>query len=138
MQEVVAPDGRHIPQGLLVVLSNRARMNRQSGGLGQVGPDGTFRLAAVPAGDYDVKLASAGPEDDLYVSNIRRGDDNVLADGLCVNGASSDPIEITFKPTGAPSRPSRVCPMASRLQKRASPYYPTRHAMRRWRYMACA
>lgn len=99
LQEVVAP-GRHIPQGLLVVLSNRARINRQSGGLGQVGPDGTFTLAAVPAGDYDVQLASAGPGDDLYVSTIRRGDDNVLADGLRVNGPSSDPIEITLKPNG--------------------------------------
>jgi hypothetical protein len=96
---VVAPEGRRIPQGLLVLLSNRARTNSQAGGLGQVGSDGTFTLAAVPAGDYDVQVGSVGPGDDLYVSAIRRGDDDVLAKGLHVSGPS-EPLEILLKPNG--------------------------------------
>ena len=96
---VVAPEGRTIPKGVLVVLSNH-ETNRQAGGLGQVGSDGAFTLAAVPAGDYDVELGSAGPGDDLYVSAIRRGDDDVLAKGLHVTGSSSEPIEIVLKPNG--------------------------------------
>ena len=67
---VVVPEGRKIPQGLLVILSNHARTNGQAGGLGQVGSDGAFTLAAVPAGDYDIELGSAGPGDDLYVGAI--------------------------------------------------------------------
>lgn len=97
---VVAPEGRKIPKGVLVVLSNHERTNQQAGGLGQVGSDGTFTLAAVPAGDYDVELGSAGPGDDLYVSAIRRGDDDVLTKGLHVTGPSSEPIEIVLKPNG--------------------------------------
>jgi hypothetical protein len=97
---VVAPEGRKIPERLLVVLSNHARTNQPAGGLGQVGSDGTFTLAAVPAGDYDIELASAGPGDDLYVSSIRRGDDDVLAKGLRVNGPTSEPVEIVLKPNG--------------------------------------
>ncbi|MBZ5579807.1 MAG: carboxypeptidase-like regulatory domain-containing protein [Acidobacteriia bacterium] len=97
---VVVPEGRNIPQGLLVLLSNRERVNRQAGGLSQIGSDGAFTVAAVPAGDYDIALGSAGPGDDLYVSAIRRGDDDVLAKGLRVNGPSAEPIEIVLKPNG--------------------------------------
>jgi hypothetical protein len=97
---VVVPEGRTIPQGLLVMLSNHARTNGQAGGLGQVGSDAAFTLAAVPAGDYDIELDSAGPGDDLYVSAIHGGNDDVLAHGLHVNGPSSEPIEIVLKPNG--------------------------------------
>ena len=97
---VIVPEGRKIPQGLLVMLSNHARTNGQAGELGQVGSDGAFTLAAVPAGDYDLELGSAGPADDLYVSAIRRGDDDVLAHGLHISGPSSEPIEIVLKPNG--------------------------------------
>ena len=99
---VVAPEGRQVPTGLLVVLANREHINRQAGGLGQVGADGTFTLTNVPAGDYDFQIGSANqqPDDDLYISAIRRGDDDVLSKGLHVSGASSEPIEILLKPNG--------------------------------------
>ena len=65
-------------------------------------PDGTFMLAAVAAGDYDVELGmtSPGGGDDLYVGAIRRGDEDVLAKGLSINGPSSGPIQIILKPNG--------------------------------------
>ena len=97
---VVVPEGRKIPQGLLVMLSNRARNNGQAGGLGQVGSDGAFTLDAVAAGDYDIALGSTGPGDDLYVSAIRRDDEDVLAHGLHVNGSVNEAIEIALKANG--------------------------------------
>ena len=97
---VVAPAGREVPPGVLVLLSHRESGNRQGGGLGRVGPDGTFNMPEVAAGDYDVALASTGPESDLYVSAIRMGDDDVLAHGLHVNGPPSEPIEIILKANG--------------------------------------
>lgn len=97
---VIVPEHRKLPQGLLVVLSSHAGRGPQAGGLAQVGSDGTFALAAVPAGDYEIELGSVGPGDDLYVSAIQRGDDDVLAKGLYVNGPSSQPIEIVLKPDG--------------------------------------
>jgi hypothetical protein len=97
---VVAPAGREVPPGVLVLLSHRESGNRQGGGLGRLGPDGTFHMPAVAAGDYDVALASTGPGNDLYVSAIRMGDDDVLAQGLQVNGPRSEPIEIILKANG--------------------------------------
>ena len=97
---VVVPEGRKIPQGLLVMLSDRARTNRQAGGLGQIASDGTFTLDPVQAGDYDIALGSTGPSDDLYVSAVRRGDEDVLAHGLHVNGSSNETIEIALKANG--------------------------------------
>lgn len=97
---VMAPEGRKIPQGTLLMLSNRRRTNRQAGGMAQVGPDGTFTLDGIPTGEYDIALGSTGPGDDLYVSAIRRGDDDVLAKGLRVDGASSEPVKIILKPNG--------------------------------------
>jgi hypothetical protein len=98
--EVVAPRGREVPPGMLVLLSHRESGNRQGGGLGRVGPDGTFNMPGVAAGDYDVALASTGPGNDLYVSAIRMGDDDVLAQGLHVNGPPSEPIAIILKANG--------------------------------------
>jgi protocatechuate 3,4-dioxygenase beta subunit len=97
---VVVPEHRKVPQGLLVALSNHARTNHQGGGLARVASDGTFTLPAVPAGEYEIELASAGPGDDLYVSGIRRGDDDLIANGLRVDAASVDPIQIVLKPNG--------------------------------------
>jgi hypothetical protein len=69
-----------------------------------MGPDGTFNMPAVAAGNYDVALVlvSTGPENDLYVyvSAIRMRDDDVLAQGLHVNGPPSEPIEIILKANG--------------------------------------
>lgn len=97
---VVVPEGRKLSQGLLVVLSPRARTNMQAGGLGQIASDGAFTLDTVPAGDYDIALGSTGPSDDLYVSAIRRGDEDVLTHGLHVNGTSNEAIEIALKANG--------------------------------------
>jgi len=97
---VVVPEGRKLPSGVLVLLSSRQRMSRQAGGLGRVDSEGSFTLPSVAAGDYDVQLASTGPGDDLYVSAIHRGDDDVLAKGLRVNGPAGDRIEIILKPNG--------------------------------------
>ena len=97
---VIVPEGRKIPQGLLVMLSDSARTNGQAGGLGQVGSDGAFTLEAVAAGDYDIGIGSTGPGDDLYVSAMRRGDEDVLAHGLHVNGSSNEAIEIALKANG--------------------------------------
>jgi hypothetical protein len=99
---VVVPESRKIPQRLLVMLLNRARTNGQDGGLGlgQVAPDGAFTLDTVPAGDYDVAVGSTGPGDDLYVSAVRRGGEDVLAHGLHVNGSSNEAIEIALKANG--------------------------------------
>ncbi len=94
---VSVPEGRKIPQGLFVILSDRARTNNQAGGLGQVASDGAFTMDTVQAGEYDVALGSTGPGDDLYVSAIRRDDEDVLAHGLHVTGSSNEALEIVLK-----------------------------------------
>lgn len=68
--------------------------------MAQVGSDGAFSLGSVAAGEYDVTLGSAGPADDLYVSAIRRGDEDALAKGLRVNGPSSELVQIILKSNG--------------------------------------
>ena len=97
---VVVPEGRKMPSGLLVLLSSRGRTQRQAGGLGKVGSDASFTFPSVAAGDYDIQLASGGVFDDLYISSIRRGDDDVLARGLHVSGPGGNPVEIVLKPNG--------------------------------------
>jgi hypothetical protein len=97
---VVVPEGRKIPQGLLVMLSDRAMTIGRAGGVGQVASDGAFTLDTVPTGDYDVLLGTAGPSDDLYVSAIRQADEDVLAYGLHVNGSRIENIEIVLKANG--------------------------------------
>ena len=78
---VVVPDGRKVPQ-LMIVLAPRDRTDHDGGGFAQVASDGAFHFPAVAAGEYDVALASTGPGDDLYVSAIRLGDSDALADGI--------------------------------------------------------
>ena len=97
---VIVPEGQKIPQGHLVMLLNRARTHQQAGGLGHVGSDGAFTLDPVPAGDYDIALISTGPSDDLYVSSVRRSDEDVLAHGLHVDGSSNETIEIALRANG--------------------------------------
>jgi hypothetical protein len=97
---VTVPEGRKVPEGLIVMLSGRSGIEQQGDRLGKVRSDGTFTLASVPAGEHDIELGIAGPGDDLYVSAIRWGDDDVLSRGLRVNGPSSEPVEIILKPNG--------------------------------------
>jgi len=54
-------------------------------------------MDTVQAGEYDVALGRTGPGDDLYVSAIRKDDEDVLAHGLHVTGASNEAIEIILK-----------------------------------------
>lgn len=100
---VVVPEGRKIPPGLLVVLGPRERGNRQAGGIGHVDSNGAFTIPSVPAGDYDVAigaLGNPGPGDDLYVSGIHLGDEDVLSKGLHVSGPQQESLEILLKPNG--------------------------------------
>jgi hypothetical protein len=56
--------------------------DHQGGGIAQVSLAGAFSFPEVGAGEYDVMLGSTGPGDDLYVSAIRLGDFDALADGV--------------------------------------------------------
>jgi len=100
---IVAPEGRQVPRGLVVVLSSRERATQQADGFAQVGSDGTFMMPAAAAGEYRVELgatSSIGAGEDLYVSAIRRGDEDVLTKGLNVGSPSGERIEIVLKPNG--------------------------------------
>jgi protocatechuate 3,4-dioxygenase beta subunit len=96
---VLVPEGRSVPQGLIVMLGQRERLDSQAGGVGEVSREGTFRLESVVPGDYDVLIGSTIRGDDLYVNAIRMGDLDVLAEGLQVPGAGGS-IEIVLKANG--------------------------------------
>ena len=93
---VIVPEGRKAPS-LTVLLQPRDR-GSQGGGFAQVSADGTFSFREVASGDYDVLLASTGPGDDLYVSAIRQGDSDALADG--VRSSVSGNLEVVLKANG--------------------------------------
>jgi protocatechuate 3,4-dioxygenase beta subunit len=95
--KVVVPEGRKMPP-LMIVLQSRDPGNYQGGGIAQVSPEGTFSFPEVGAGDYDVRLASTGPDDDLYVSAIRLGDSDALAEG--VRSSVPGNLEIVLKANG--------------------------------------
>lgn len=97
---IAVPDGWQLPAPFMVVLSQRKQRNGQRGGIGRVEPDGSFKIAAVSPGIYDLGLGSTGPDDDLYVGSIRRGDEDVLANGLRVSTANADPVQIVLRANG--------------------------------------
>jgi Carboxypeptidase regulatory-like domain len=97
---VVLPEGRKPSGGLMVVLASRERQDQQGGGMAEVGSDATFTMENVPDGDYDVIIGSTGPGDDLYISGIRVGDSDALADGVHVAGAALPALEIKLSPNG--------------------------------------
>ena len=97
---IVVPDGRQLPAPFMVVLSRREQRNGQRGGIGRVEPDGSFKIPAVSPGVYDIGLGSTGPDDDLYVGSIHRGDEDILANGLHVGTASADPVQIVLRANG--------------------------------------
>lgn len=94
---LVVPEGRKTPP-LMIVLASRDPDNYQAGGIAHVSPAGTFRFPSVAAGEYDVMLGSMGPGDDLYVSAIRLGASDALADGVRTDVAGD--LEIVLKEHG--------------------------------------
>jgi hypothetical protein len=99
---LVAPDGRSLPQGLIVLLESRVPGDQQANAIGQVTSDGTFGMRDVAPGDYDVMIGSVeASDDDLYLASIKMGEADALADGVHIGEAAPDSIVITFKPNGA-------------------------------------
>ncbi len=99
---LVAPEGRSLPQGLIVVLESRVPGDQQANAIGQVASDGTFDMRDVAPGDYDAMIASiAASDDDLYLASIKMGEADALAEGVHIGEAAPDSIVITFKPNGA-------------------------------------
>ena len=99
---LVAPDGRSLPQGLIVLLESRVSGDQQANAIGQVGSDGTFSMRDVAPGAYDALIASVeASDDDLYLASIKMGEADALAEGVHVGEAAPDSIVITFKPNGA-------------------------------------
>lgn len=94
------PLDRKLPPNLMVMLVPRDRDNHQAGGMAQVAADGSFTIKSVPRGDYDVVVFSATQGDDLYLSAIRMGDADALAEGVHVGERAPAPIEISLKPNG--------------------------------------
>jgi hypothetical protein len=92
------PEGRKLP-ALVVLLVSRERHDNQAGGMAQAASDGSFTMN-LPAGDYDVALASTGPGDDLYVAGIRLGDSDALTSGVHVAGEALARLEILLNANG--------------------------------------
>ena len=97
---VIVPESRTVPPGLMVALSPRERMELPQGGLAPVAPDGAFHTELLPAGDYEATTGSVNENDDLYISAIRMGDQDVLAQGLHLGGGAPAPLEIVFAANG--------------------------------------
>jgi len=96
----IAPEGRKLPAGLIVVLASRSLGEKAAGGFAQVAADGTFTMKDVPVGDYDLLINATGSSDDLYVSAIRAGSGDVLADGVHISDSGPAPLIIVLKPNG--------------------------------------
>jgi protocatechuate 3,4-dioxygenase beta subunit len=99
---IVAPEGRKLPAGFIVLLQTREAEDTQAGGMAQAGADGAFTMPKVAPGEYDVVVASTagGEEDDTYVDAIRMGDADALAEGIRVGEGSVPPIDIVLKANG--------------------------------------
>jgi protocatechuate 3,4-dioxygenase beta subunit len=98
---IVAPEGRNVPSGLIVLLEAREAGDTQGGGMAQVGAGGAFTIPKVAPGEYDVVVGSTTDgEDDAYISAVRGGDTDVLAEGVRVGEGSVPPLEIVLKANG--------------------------------------
>jgi hypothetical protein len=58
-----------------------------------VGPDGTFRIPAVPEGHYRV-MTVAGLTPDLYLADVRHKAASVFNEGFDVRPGENDPIQV--------------------------------------------
>jgi len=98
---IVAPEGRELPQGLIVLVQAREAEDRQGGGMAQVGATGTFTIPKVAPGEYDLVVGSTtGGEDDSYIDAIRTGDTDALAEGVRVGDGPIARIDIILKANG--------------------------------------
>lgn len=97
---VVPPEGRKLPPGLIALFANRDGRRNGGGGASQLSADGSFQIANVAPGDYDVIVANTGPGDDLYVSAIEAGDTDALSAGVHVGGQPVEPLRIRLKANG--------------------------------------
>jgi protocatechuate 3,4-dioxygenase beta subunit len=98
---VIAPEGRKLPPGLMVVLEPRDAGDTQAGGVAQVGADGAFTIPHVAPGEYDVAMGSTTEAgDDAYIQAIRMGDADALAEGVHVGEGQALPLEIVLKANG--------------------------------------
>ncbi|PYT29625.1 MAG: hypothetical protein DMG57_11065 [Acidobacteria bacterium] len=98
---VIAPEGRKLPPGLIVVLGSREAGDTQGGGMAQVGADGAFTISQVAPGEYDVVVASTtGGENDAYIHAIRMGDTDALVEGVHVGEGQVSPLDIVLRPNG--------------------------------------
>ena len=103
---VIVPEGRPVPPGLMVALSPRERKELPQGGLVPVARDGEFHTELLPAGDYEVVTGRVNESDDLYISAIHVGDQDVLAKGLHLGDAAPEPLEIVLAANGGALRAS--------------------------------
>jgi hypothetical protein len=97
---IVAPEGRNLPPGLIVMLQAREAGDAQGGGMALVGDAGAFTIPKVAPGEYDVVVGSTKGGDDTYVHAIRMGDTDALAEGLRVGEGSVPPLDIVLKANG--------------------------------------
>jgi protocatechuate 3,4-dioxygenase beta subunit len=98
---VVAPEGRTLPPGLIVVLQPRDAGETQGGGLAQVSAAGTFTILKVVPGEYDLAVGSTTDgEDDAYIAAIRLGDTDALAEGVRVGEGTVPAVDIVLKANG--------------------------------------
>ncbi len=99
---IIAPEGRKLPSGLIVLLQPREPGVTQSGGLAQVSDAGAFTISKVAPGQYDVVVGSSSAgEDDTYISAIRMGDIDALAEGVHVGEGPVPQLDIVLKANGA-------------------------------------
>jgi protocatechuate 3,4-dioxygenase beta subunit len=96
---VILPEGRTLAPGYMVLLSQRESQIVPQQPV-TVEPDGTFHTEPLAAGDYEVTTGSVNESDDLYLSAIRTGDQDVLAKGLHLGGAAPAPLEIVLAANG--------------------------------------
>lgn len=98
---IVAPEGRKLPPGLIVLLQSREAGDTQGGGMAQVGAAGAFTIPKVPPGEYDVVIGSTtGGDDDAYIYAIRMGDADALVEGVRVAEGPVPPLDIVLKANG--------------------------------------
>lgn len=97
---ILLPEGRRMPAGLMVVVAHRGRNVYPQAVLARVEPDGAFHTEPLAAGDYEVTAGRINESDDLYVSAIRMGDEDVLAKGLHIADAAPALVEIVLSANG--------------------------------------
>jgi hypothetical protein len=93
---VILPESRPISAGYVVSLGQREnRIFRQQSLL-----KATFHSELRPTGDCNVRTGTTGRTDDLYLSAIRMGDEDVLAKGFYLGGAAPASLEIVLAANG--------------------------------------